>query len=200
MSRKNPKLIHEPCILLEDEQIVYAETFSTRSILIYIMHSDFDSFFSGKPVQQIDFFYLLRQIGHQQIDVILRNAQIAVSKHFGKRNDIAPIENPLLGKGMPVPMNACRFNASALIVACQHFIVRRSPQLLPIGIAKQELVLFLVLTMSQILAQNALHGFVDRNNQRLSALRHANMNQAVFKINVADPDMNQAPLPDSCTE
>ena len=117
-----------------------------------------DSLLRRELVQQVDFLYLFSQIGHEKIEIILRDIQIAVPKNLRQRNNISSIQHPLSRKRMPVSMYSCLLNSTTFIIKIQHLVPCRLAKLFPIGIAEQILFATLMLPVFQILSQNAAHG------------------------------------------
>ncbi len=81
-----------------------------------------------KSIKQIHLLNLLRHIRNEQINIILRNRETAVSEQLREGDYIAAVNNPLLRESMPVTVNSGRFDSSALVVGVEHMIARTFDQ------------------------------------------------------------------------
>ena len=68
-------------------------------------------------------------------------------KQLRERNDIASIDDPLLGKGMPISMNARSLDATALIILIEHMIAGALCELLTEAITEEKIIIRFVMTV-----------------------------------------------------
>lgn len=159
-----------------------------------------NSFFSVELIQHVDLVHLLCHVADQKMNVILRDVQTAMTEKLGEGNDVTAIEDPLLCKGMTVPMNSRCFNASPFIIFIEHMIASALYELLTEDVTEEKIVILRVLSIFQVLRKNIYHRLIQRHDQRLSVLRDVDIDYVVIKVNVFDLNMHQATLSDTCTE
>ena len=92
-------------------------------------------------IKYIEFVYLVCYIADEKIDIVLSDIETRVSEQFRKRNDIATVNDPLLGKGMPISMNARSLYTTALIIFIEHVVAGTLCELLTEAITEQKVVI-----------------------------------------------------------
>ena len=92
-------------------------------------------------IKYIELIYLLCHLADEQIDIVLGDIETRVSEQFRERNDIATVDDPLLGEGMPISMNAGSLYATALIILIEHVVAGTLRELLTKAITEQEVVI-----------------------------------------------------------
>ena len=92
-------------------------------------------------IKNIELVNLFCDLADEQIDIVLGDVQTTMPKQFRERNDIAAIDDPLLGEGMPISMNAGCLNTTALIIFIEHMIAGTLRELLTEAITEQEVVI-----------------------------------------------------------
>ena len=92
-------------------------------------------------IKNIELIYLFCDLADEKIDIVLGDVQATMPKQFRERNDIATVNDPLLGKGMPISMNTSSLYASALIIFIEHVITGTLRELLTEAITEEEVVI-----------------------------------------------------------
>ena len=92
-------------------------------------------------IKNIEFIYLLCYLADEQIDIVLGDIKTTMPKQLRERNDITTVNDPLLGKGMPISMNASSLDATALIILIEHVIAGALRELLTEAITEQEVLI-----------------------------------------------------------
>ena len=112
------------------------------------------------------------------------NLQATMTEYFGERNDVAAVENPLLGKSVTIPMYTCRLNAAALVIFIEHVIASAFNKLLAKYITKQIVFCTFVLSVFQKFLQDVSHCLIEGNNQIFPVFGYGDMNNIVIKIDI----------------
>ena len=92
-------------------------------------------------IQHIEFIYLLCHLADEKIDIVLGDVQATMPKQFRERNNIATVNDPLLGKGMPISMNTGSLDTTTLIIFIEHVITGTLRELLTEAITEQIIVI-----------------------------------------------------------
>ena len=92
-------------------------------------------------IKNIELIYLLCHLADEKIDIVLSDVQTTMPKQYRERNDIATIDDPLLGESMPISMNAGCLYATTLIIFIEHMITGALRELLTEAITEQEVVI-----------------------------------------------------------
>lgn len=93
-----------------------------RRLFLSFAHIHFVCSCFGELVEKVDGFNFFRRVAHQHVDIVLRYRQTAVTQYLLERNNVAAVQNPLLGEGVSVPVDACGFDASAFVISVKLMI------------------------------------------------------------------------------
>ena len=91
-------------------------------------------------IKNIEFVNLFCDLTDEKIDIVLGDIETTVPKQFRERNDIAAIDDPLLGEGMTISMDACCRYPTALIIFVEHVIAGALRELLTEAITEQKVI------------------------------------------------------------
>ena len=97
-------------------------------------------------------------------------------------------------------MNACGLNATAFIIFVEHMIAGTFRKLLTEHVAKQIVIIRLILPILQILRQDIYHRPIERNDQRLSVLCDVDVRDVIIEVEVLDLNVHKTALSDACAK
>lgn len=111
-----------------------------RRLFLLFAHIHFVCSSFGELVEKVDCIHFFRSVAHKHIDIVLRYRQTAVTQYLLERNNVAAVQNPLLGESVSVSVNACCFNASVFVVCVKLMIACTLGQLVAEHVAKQKVI------------------------------------------------------------
>lgn len=101
---------------------------------------------------------------------------------------------------MSVPTNSRVFHPTALVIGIQHSVARTLYELLSIDVREEVVLIRLVLPVLEEFSQNSAQRCIQRDQQRLSILRHADRDNSIVEVEILHLYVHQTSLPDSSAE
>ena len=125
------------------------------------MSSHSDSLPPIELIKYIELVYLFCDVADEQLDIVLGDIKTAMPKQLREGNHIAAVDDPLLGEGVPIAVNAGSFNTTTFIIFVKHMVASSLYELLSKDITKQIILSRLMVPIAQILGQNARHSLIE---------------------------------------
>lgn len=104
-----------------------------------------------KLIKHIEFVNLFCYVADEEMDIVLCDIEARMTEEFREGHDVSTIEDPLFGKGVAVTVDTRCLHASTLVIFIEHMIARAFRELLTEYVAKQIIVICLILSIFQIL-------------------------------------------------